>query len=55
MSEKKTKIIIDSSGDFRVVPISKEEDKRCKKHFKNRNNKKAEDQSGRIAGNWFRD
>jgi hypothetical protein len=56
MNKKETKIIIDKNGDFRAVEISKEEAKRRKRLKKIRENIKIEeDQSGRLAANWFRD
>ena len=49
----KDKVVI-KNGDFRVVPMSKEEEKRQKEYLKKKKKDKNEDQSGRIAANWFR-
>jgi len=55
----KTKVVLDRKGDFRMVPMSEDEEKRREKHLKDietkRANQKPEDQSARLAANWFRD
>jgi tRNA(Phe) wybutosine-synthesizing methylase Tyw3 len=58
MSDKKhTKCIIDKNGDFMVVEISEEEAEKRKKELQKMKQEieKEEDQSGRLAANWFRD